>query len=225
MIGPAPISQWNSSPVEGGLPLGVAGHDLPVHNRPGPVPGHGATRETIDRGPEPGRVVATGNGRSRAAPPPSTSGTGPRPVPPRRASTRVRARRRTSGPGGRARGVPPGWPPVPRVSACTSWRDAGQAAEVAQVLAGSPRAAGQAHQRPPLAEPPELDLGAVVGREPATMATILAYHPRVDAMLGGCRLGTLRKRKSHKWRMYPRDVLPAFVAEMDFDLAAPSPRP
>ncbi len=40
-------------------------------------------------------------------------------------------------------------------------------------------------------------------------------------MLGRCRLETLRKRKSHKWRVYPGDVLPAFVAEMDFDLAAP----
>jgi cysteine-S-conjugate beta-lyase len=40
-------------------------------------------------------------------------------------------------------------------------------------------------------------------------------------MLGSCRLETLRKRRSHKWRNYPADVLPAFVAEMDFDLAAP----
>jgi len=32
---------------------------------------------------------------------------------------------------------------------------------------------------------------------------------------------TLRKRKSHKWQAYPPDVLPAFVAEMDFDLAEP----
>ena len=40
-------------------------------------------------------------------------------------------------------------------------------------------------------------------------------------MLGDCRLETLRKRRSHKWRLYPGDVLPAFVAEMDFDLAAP----
>jgi cysteine-S-conjugate beta-lyase len=31
----------------------------------------------------------------------------------------------------------------------------------------------------------------------------------------------LRRRKSLKWRTYPPDVLPAFVAEMDFDLAAP----
>jgi cystathionine beta-lyase len=31
----------------------------------------------------------------------------------------------------------------------------------------------------------------------------------------------LRQRRSHKWRAYPPDVLPAFVAEMDFDLAEP----
>jgi cystathionine beta-lyase len=47
------------------------------------------------------------------------------------------------------------------------------------------------------------------------------YDPRVDAMLGRCDLAELRKRKSHKWRSYPADVLPAFVAEMDFDLAGP----
>jgi cystathionine beta-lyase len=40
-------------------------------------------------------------------------------------------------------------------------------------------------------------------------------------MLGRCSLETLRQRTSMKWRTYPPDVLPAFVAEMDFDLAAP----
>jgi cysteine-S-conjugate beta-lyase len=40
-------------------------------------------------------------------------------------------------------------------------------------------------------------------------------------MLGRCSLETLRKRRSHKWRTHPADVLPAFVAEMDFDLAEP----
>jgi cysteine-S-conjugate beta-lyase len=40
-------------------------------------------------------------------------------------------------------------------------------------------------------------------------------------MLGRCVLTDLRKRTSYKWRTYPADVLPAFVAEMDFDLAAP----
>ncbi len=38
-------------------------------------------------------------------------------------------------------------------------------------------------------------------------------------ILGDCSLTSLRKRTSHKWRTYPPDVLPAFVAEMDFDPA------
>jgi cystathionine beta-lyase len=40
-------------------------------------------------------------------------------------------------------------------------------------------------------------------------------------MLGNCSLAELAKRKSHKWRTYPADVLPAFVAEMDYTLAEP----
>ena len=40
-------------------------------------------------------------------------------------------------------------------------------------------------------------------------------------MLGDCALEDLRRRKSYKWRAYPGDVLPAFVAEMDFDIAEP----
>lgn len=43
----------------------------------------------------------------------------------------------------------------------------------------------------------------------------------MDPVLGLCREEQLRKRKSYKWRNYPADVLPAFVAEMDFDLAQP----
>jgi cystathionine beta-lyase len=43
----------------------------------------------------------------------------------------------------------------------------------------------------------------------------------VDPLLGTCSLTALRQRRSHKWRAYPPDVLPAFVAEMDFDLAEP----
>jgi cystathionine beta-lyase len=43
----------------------------------------------------------------------------------------------------------------------------------------------------------------------------------VDAMLGSCSLAALRRRTSLKWRTYPQDVLPAFVAEMDFDIAEP----
>ncbi len=34
-------------------------------------------------------------------------------------------------------------------------------------------------------------------------------------------LGRLRRRRSEKWRAHPPDVLPAFVAEMDYDLAEP----
>jgi cysteine-S-conjugate beta-lyase len=41
----------------------------------------------------------------------------------------------------------------------------------------------------------------------------------VDPVLGDCTLENLRKRTSHKWKTYPPDVLPAFVAEMDFDPA------
>ena len=43
----------------------------------------------------------------------------------------------------------------------------------------------------------------------------------MDALLGNCSLDQLVKRKSHKWRTYPPDVLPAFVAEMDFMVAEP----
>jgi len=43
----------------------------------------------------------------------------------------------------------------------------------------------------------------------------------MDTLLGTCALDTLRRRRSFKWRTYPADVLPSFVAEMDFDLAAP----
>jgi cystathionine beta-lyase len=43
----------------------------------------------------------------------------------------------------------------------------------------------------------------------------------VDALLGTCSLPGLRQRSTYKWRTYPPDVLPAFVAEMDFDLAEP----
>ena len=43
----------------------------------------------------------------------------------------------------------------------------------------------------------------------------------MDALLGTCSLPELAKRKSFKWRTYPPDVLPAFVAEMDFAVAGP----
>ena len=34
-------------------------------------------------------------------------------------------------------------------------------------------------------------------------------------------LDRLRRRRSEKWRLHPPDVLPAFIAEMDYDLAEP----
>ena len=34
-------------------------------------------------------------------------------------------------------------------------------------------------------------------------------------------LNRLRRRRSEKWRLHPPDVLPAFIAEMDYDLAEP----
>jgi cystathionine beta-lyase len=46
----------------------------------------------------------------------------------------------------------------------------------------------------------------------------------VDSLLGTCSLPELRRRTSFKWRTHPADVLPAFVAEMDFDLAPPITR-
>ena len=55
-------------------------------------------------------------------------------------------------------------------------------------------------------------------RCPARSGPATTIH-RVDAILGDCSLGSLRKRTSHKWRAYPPDVLPAFIAEMDFDPA------
>src|SRR5262249_32836150 len=44
---------------------------------------------------------------------------------------------------------------------------------------------------------------------------------QVDPLLGTCPLTELRQRQSSKWRESPPDVLPAFVAEMDFSLAEP----
>lgn len=43
----------------------------------------------------------------------------------------------------------------------------------------------------------------------------------MDRLLGDCSLDGLRRRRSWKWTEYPPDVLPAWVAEMDFDLAEP----
>ena len=43
----------------------------------------------------------------------------------------------------------------------------------------------------------------------------------MDQLLGTCSLTELRQRKSDKWQEYPPEVLPSFVAEMDFSLAEP----
>jgi cysteine-S-conjugate beta-lyase len=45
--------------------------------------------------------------------------------------------------------------------------------------------------------------------------------PEVVDPFNDCSLADLRKRRSEKWTTYPMDVLPAFVAEMDFALAEP----
>jgi cysteine-S-conjugate beta-lyase len=46
----------------------------------------------------------------------------------------------------------------------------------------------------------------------------------VDPLLGTCSLPELRQRRSAKWSTYPPDVLPSFVAEMDFTVAEPITR-
>ncbi len=43
----------------------------------------------------------------------------------------------------------------------------------------------------------------------------------MDAELTVAPLGRLRARRSAKWRTFPNDVLPLFVAEMDYDVAPP----
>ena len=44
---------------------------------------------------------------------------------------------------------------------------------------------------------------------------------RFEYNLTDLPLERLRRRRSAKWSTFPPDVLPAFVAEMDFPLAAP----
>ncbi|GII83155.1 cystathionine beta-lyase [Sphaerisporangium siamense] len=46
-------------------------------------------------------------------------------------------------------------------------------------------------------------------------------HGRTGGPLDALDLGELRARRSSKWREYPRDVLPVWVAEMDTPLAEP----
>ena len=49
----------------------------------------------------------------------------------------------------------------------------------------------------------------------------MAGKPTLDPALTDLSLERLRRRRSVKWSRYPDDVLPAWVAEMDFPLAAP----
>jgi cystathionine beta-lyase len=48
--------------------------------------------------------------------------------------------------------------------------------------------------------------------------------PNLDRKLTELSLDDLRRRRSAKWAKYPEDVLPAWVAEMDFPLAEPVAR-
>jgi cystathionine beta-lyase len=49
------------------------------------------------------------------------------------------------------------------------------------------------------------------------MGTVTDLNPRLTEL----SLDALRRRRSAKWAKYPEDVLPAWVAEMDFPLAPP----
>jgi cystathionine beta-lyase len=49
------------------------------------------------------------------------------------------------------------------------------------------------------------------------MSDVIPDFDRLD-------LATLRRRRGEKWQLYGPDVLPAWVAEMDFPLAAPVQR-
>lgn len=46
-------------------------------------------------------------------------------------------------------------------------------------------------------------------------------YPVTQDLFDDISLDLLQRRRSYKWRAFPRDVLPSFVAEMDFPLAPP----
>jgi cysteine-S-conjugate beta-lyase len=58
----------------------------------------------------------------------------------------------------------------------------------------------------------------------ARVAEFRGMSPDLDPVLTELSLKRLRQRRSVKWSRYPADVLPAWVAEMDFPLAAPVKR-
>lgn len=76
--------------------------------------------------------------------------------------------------------------------------------------------------------PPDLTSAlALAARDPARTRTLhdaeaaMRHRPtRLDEL----DLRKLEARRSEKWHTYPRDVLPAWVAEMDFPIAAPIAR-
>ncbi len=49
----------------------------------------------------------------------------------------------------------------------------------------------------------------------------VSAHTMATSAFDDVSLIELWRRRSHKWRAFPHDVLPAFVAEMDFELAPP----
>src|SRR6266699_880585 len=61
-------------------------------------------------------------------------------------------------------------------------------------------------------------------QRPVTVGRSSAALRRLMPMRNGFEdldLDRLRRRRSEKWRLHPPDVLPAFIAEMDYDMAEP----
>lgn len=56
--------------------------------------------------------------------------------------------------------------------------------------------------------------------ESQTLQEEIAHRMTYD-QFDDVSLSELRRRRSYKWRAFPEDVLPSFVAEMDFPLAPP----
>lgn len=63
----------------------------------------------------------------------------------------------------------------------------------------------------------------MLGRPTDTIASVAdtARLAAANRVFDEVSLADLRRRRSYKWRAFPSDVLPAFVAEMDFRLAEP----
>src|SRR4051794_17193100 len=70
------------------------------------------------------------------------------------------------------------------------------------------------------------DLGRRFRAGPRSLSRAEIVGPRgedvgMSAELTVAPLAELRRRRSAKWRTFPDDVLPLFVAETDYDLAPP----